>query len=68
MYRNPASCFVSFRSMDYDTITISNMPGQTLVELNTVNTFDASSLNPGSYIIRATKSEKSFYTILQITR
>ena len=68
VYPNPASSFVSFGSMDYDTITISNMLGQTVRELNDVNTFDASSLNPGSYIIRATQSGKSFYTILHIAR
>ena len=68
VYPNPASSFVSFGSMDYDTITISNMLGQTVKELNDVNTFDASSLNPGSYIIRATQSGKSFYTILHIAR
>ena len=68
VYPNPASSFVSFGSMDYDTITISNMLGQTVRELNTMNTFDASSLYSGSYIIRATKSGKSFFTILQIAR
>ena len=68
VYPNPASSVVSFGSMDYDTITISNMLGQTVRELNDVNTFDASSLNPGSYIIRATQSGKSFYTILHIAR
>ena len=68
VYPNPASSVVSFGSMDYDTITISNMLGQTVKELNDVNTFDASSLNPGSYIIRATQSGKSFYTILHIAR
>ena len=68
VYPNPASSLITFGSMDFDTITISNMLGQTLVELNATNTFDASSLNPGSYLIRATKSGKSFYTILQITR
>ena len=68
VYPNPASSVVSFGSMDYDTITISNMLGQTVKELNDVNTFDASSLYPGSYIIRATQSGKSFYTILHIAR
>jgi hypothetical protein len=68
IYPNPASSLITFGSMDYDTITISNMIGQTLVQLNSVNTFDASSLNPGSYLIRATKSGKHFYTILQVTR
>ena len=68
VYPNPASSFVSFGSMDYDAITISNMLGQTVRELNDVNTFDASSLNPGSYIIRATQSGKYFYTILHIAR
>jgi hypothetical protein len=68
IYPNPASSLITFGSMDYDTITISNMIGQTLVQLNSVNTFDASSLNPGSYLIRATKSGKPFYTILQVTR
>jgi hypothetical protein len=68
VYPNPASSVVSFGSMDYDTITISNMLGQTVSELNDVNTFDASSLNPGSYIIRATQSGKFFYTILHIAR
>lgn len=68
VYPNPASSVVSFGSMDYDTITISNMLGQTVKELNFVNTFDASSLNPGSYIIRAKQSGKSFFTILHIAR
>ena len=68
VYPNPASSVVSFGSMFYDTITISNMLGQTVKELNDVNTFDASSLYPGSYIIRATQSGKSFYTILHIAR
>lgn len=68
VYPNPASSVVSFGSMDYDTITISNMLGQTVRELNDVNTFDASALYPGSYIIRATQSGKSFYTILHIAR
>ena len=68
VYPNPASSLITFGSMDFDTITISNMLGQTLVELNATNTFDASSLNPGSYLIRATNSGKSFHTILHITR
>ena len=68
VYPNPASSVVSFGSVDYDTITISNMLGQTVKELSFVNTFDASSLNPGSYIIRAKQSGKSFYTILHIAR
>jgi hypothetical protein len=68
VYPNPASSLITIGSMDFDTITISNMLGQTLVELNATNTFDASSLNPGSYLIRATNSGKSFYTILHINR
>jgi len=68
VYPNPASSIVTFGAMDYDTIIISTMLGQTVAELKNVNTFDASSLVPGSYMVRATKSGKTSVTMMQITR
>jgi hypothetical protein len=68
VYPNPASSIVTFGAMDYDTITISTMLGQTVAELKNVNTFDASSLVPGAYMVRATKAGKTSVTMMQITR
>ena len=68
VYPNPASSIVTFGAMDYETITISTMLGQTIAQLNNTYTFDASSLTPGTYIVRATKAGKTSVTMMQITR
>jgi hypothetical protein len=68
VYPNPASSLVTFGAMDYDSITISTMLGQTIAQLNNTHTYDASSLTPGTYIVRATKAGKSSVTMMQITR
>ena len=68
VYPNPASSIVTFGAMDYETITISTMLGQTVAELKNVHTFDASSLVPGAYMVRASKSGRTFVTMMQITR
>ena len=68
VYPNPASSIVTFGAMDYDSITISTMLGQTIAQLNNTHTYDASSLTPGTYIVRATKAGKTSVTMMQITR
>ena len=68
VYPNPASSIVTFGAMEYDTITITTMLGQTIAQLINTNTFDASSLTPGTYIVRATKAGKISVTMMQITR
>ena len=68
VYPNPASSFVTFGAMDYETITITTMLGQTITQLKNTNTYDASSLTPGTYIVRATKAGKTSVTMMQITR
>jgi hypothetical protein len=68
VYPNPASSIVTFGAMDYDTITISTMLGQTIAQLKNTNTFDASSLSPGTYMVRATKAGNTSVTMMQITR
>jgi hypothetical protein len=68
VYPNPASSIVTFGAMDYDSITISTMLGQTIAQLNNSHTYDASSLTPGTYIVRATKAGKTSVTMIQITR
>jgi hypothetical protein len=68
VYPNPANSVVTFGGMDYDTITISTMLGQTIAELKNVHTFDASSLVPGSYMVRATKAGNTSVTMMQVTR
>ena len=68
VYPNPASSIVTFGAMEYDTITITTMLGQTIIQLNNTNTYDASSLTPGTYIVRATKAGKTSVTMMQITR
>jgi hypothetical protein len=68
VYPNPANSVVTFGGMDYDTITISTMLGQTIAVLKNVHTFDASSLVPGSYIVRATKAGNTSMTMMQVTR
>ena len=68
VYPNPASSIVTFGAMDYETITITTMLGQTIAQLINTNTFDASSLTPGTYIVRATKAGKTSLTMMQITR
>ena len=68
VYPNPASSIVTFGAMDYETITITTMLGQTIAQLKNTNTYDASSLTPGTYIVRATKAGKTSVTMMQITR
>ncbi|MFN4903571.1 MAG: T9SS type A sorting domain-containing protein, partial [Ignavibacteria bacterium] len=68
VYPNPASSIVSFGAMDYDSITITTVLGQTIAQLNNTHTYDASSLIPGTYIIRATKAGKTSVTMMQISR
>lgn len=68
VYPNPASSIVTFGVMEYETITISTMLGQTIAQLNNTNTYDASSLTPGTYIVRATKAGNTSVTMMQITR
>lgn len=68
VYPNPASSIVTFGAMDYDSITIATMLGQTIVQLNNTHTYDASSLTPGTYIVRATKAGNTSVTMMQITR
>ncbi len=68
VYPNPASSIVSFGAMDYETITIATMLGQTIAQLNNTHTYDASSLTPGTYIVCATKAGKTSVTMMQITR
>jgi hypothetical protein len=68
VYPNPASSIVTFGVMDYETITISTMLGQTIAQLKNTNTFDASSLSPGTYMVRATKAGNTSVTMMQITR
>jgi len=68
VYPNPASSIVTFGALDYETITISTMLGQTIAQLKNTNTFDASSLSPGTYMVRATKAGKTSVTMMQITR
>ena len=68
VYPNPASSIVTFGAMEYDTITITTMLGQTIAQLINTNTYDASSLTPGTYIVRATKAGKTSVTMMQITR
>ena len=68
VYPNPASSIVTFGAMEYDTITITTMLGQTIAQLKNTNTYDASSLTPGTYIVRATKAGKTSVTMMQITR
>ncbi|MFM7544768.1 MAG: T9SS type A sorting domain-containing protein [Ignavibacteria bacterium] len=68
VYPNPASSIVTFGAMDYDAITITTMLGQTIAQLNNTHTYDASSLTPGTYIVRATKAGKTSVTMMQISR
>lgn len=68
VYPNPASSIVTFGAIDYDTITISTMLGQTIVQLNNTHTYDACSLTPGTYIVRATKAGNTSVTMMQISR
>ena len=68
VYPNPASSLVTFGAMNYDTITISTMLGQTIAQLNNTHTYDASSLTPGTYIVRAAKAGKTSVTMMQISR
>lgn len=68
VYPNPGNSVVTIGGMDYDTITISTMLGQTIAELKNVHTFDTSSLVPGSYMVRATKAGNTYVTMMQVTR
>jgi hypothetical protein len=68
VYPNPASSIVTFGAMDYDSITIATVLGQTVAQLNNTHTYDASSLTPGTYIVRATKAGNTSVTMMQISR